>query len=291
MGYKWGGWNDIDDFLGKIDQGYGTGTGGGSNTYEDFSIDCVVGVSCTGFLSRAWHLNEKYTLCYKDPDIPRKFCEITYTIEGVDLGSRQVSLLRKGDAFINDYHTILFVYETKGGEPMVMDSSMPGVRFRRLTWEYLDSEGYRAIRYINIEETSNPRGTIENPFLIESDDLPFIHEWNTRDVVGMEFDRYSAAPLIGHIGPEVVYSLRMDESAVVSMTVTDIKHEGINNDIHLLGSLDRNDEQMAVDCIERADNTITRELDGGIYYIIIDCNNDLPGEYTLTVDLAGAARE
>lgn len=285
VGYKWGGWNDIDDFLQKIEEGYGTGTGGGMNTYEHFSSDCVVGVSCTGFVSRAWHLYQKYTLCYQVPDIPRKLCEISRPVEGVDLGSHQVDALQKGDAFINDFHTILFVYETRDGDPMVMDSSFPGVRFRRLTWSHLASEGYRAIRYVNIREVGNPPGTIAKPLKIQSDRFPFIHEGNTRDVVGMEFDRYSASPAISQVGPEVMYELLMRCPGTVTMTVTDVPHEGINNDIHLLGSLERSDaEMMAVDCIERADNTITRELDNGFYYIIIDSSMDLPGEYTLSVD-------
>jgi hypothetical protein len=284
MGYKWGGWNDIDDFMQKIEEGYGTGTGGGADTYDNYSIDCVVGVSCTGFVSRAWHLNEKYTLCYPDPDIPRKFCDITQPIEGVDLASHRVAALKKGDAFINDYHTILFVYETRSGLAMIMDSSYPGVRFRQVPWNQLASEGYTAIRYKNIEEVVRSSGTSENPITIDSDDFPFIHEGNTRDVVSMEFDKYSVAPIFSQVGPEVVYRLQMNLSASVSITVTNLKFEGINNDIHLLASLQRDDvEMMATDCIARADNTLQADLNIGSYYIIIDSSSDLPGEYTLTV--------
>jgi hypothetical protein len=285
MGYKWGGWNDIDDFMEKIADGYGTGTGGGANTYEYFSIDCVVGVSCTGFVSRAWHLYQKYTLCYPDPDIPRKFCEICQDIEGVDFVNRQLDALKKGDAFINDYHTILFVYETRDGKPMVMDSSIEGVRFRQLTWDYLASEGYKAIRYDNITERTNPLGTIVNPIAIDSDEFPFTHDGNTRDVISMEFDRYSAEPTVLQVGPEVVYTLQMRSPGTVTLIVTDIKHEGIDNDIHLLGSLQRNDVvMMATDCIERADIAITRELDAGPYFVIIDSSSDAPGEYRLIID-------
>ncbi len=284
MGYKWGGWNNIDDFLEKIDADYGTGTGGGADTYEHYSIDCVVGVSCTGFVSRAWHLYQKYTLCYPNPDIPRKFCEICQEIEGVDFVNRQVDALKKGDAFINDYHTILFVYETRDGKPMVMDSSIEGVHFRQLTWDYLASQGYKPIRYDNITETTNPVGTIVNPIVIDSDALPFTHDGNTRDVVSMEFDRYSAAATLLQVGPEAVYELQMKSSGTVTMIVTDIKHEGIDHDIHLLGSLDRMDDiMMAANCIERADNLITRELDQGTYFVIIDSSTDAPGEYRLMI--------
>jgi hypothetical protein len=285
MGYKWGGWTHVDSFVQMIEEGYGTGTGGGADVYEDFPNDCVIGVSCTGFVSRAWHLNEKYTLCYPSPDIPRKFCNIAHTIDGVNLGSHQVDALKKGDAFINDYHTILFIYETRSGHAQIMDSSYEGVRFRRLSFASLASEGYEAIRYENILDDTNPSGTIANPITIDSNEFPYVHKGNTRDVVGMNFDSYSAAPLVSQVGPDVVYELRMRSPGTVSMIVTDIKHEGIDNDIHLLTTLDRNDAGMVgTGCIERADNTLTTQLDEGLYYIVIDSAHDLPGEYTLFVD-------
>jgi len=286
MGYKWGGWTHVDSFVQKVEEGYGTGTGGGADTYKYFPNDCIVGVSCTGFVSRAWHLYEKYTLCYQDPDIPRKFCNIAPAIDGVDLGGHQVDALKKGDAFINEYHTILFVYETRSGHAKVMDSSYEGVRFRQLSFASLASDGYVAIRYDNILDDASPLGTIANPIEVDSDDFPFIHKGNTRNVVGLNFDSYSAAPLVSQVGPDVVYALRMRSRGTVSMIVTDIKYEGIDNDIHLLASLEREDVGMiATDCLESADNTITTMLDEGLYYIVIDSSHDLPGEYTLFVDM------
>jgi hypothetical protein len=286
MGYKWGGWTHVDSFVQKIAEGYGTGTGGGSDTYKDFPNACIVGVSCTGFVSRAWHLNEKYTLCYDDPDVERKFCNIAQPIDGVDLGSHQVDALKKGDAFINEYHTILFIYETRSGHAKVMDSSYEGVRFRQMSFASLAMDGYVAIRYENILDDVDPPGTMTNPIVIDSDAFPYIHKGNTRNVVGMNFDSYADAPLVSQVGPDVVYELRMRSRGVISMIVTDIKFEGIDNDVHLLTSLTREDTGMiAVDGIESADNTITRELDEGVYYIVIDSSHDLPGEYTLFVDM------
>jgi hypothetical protein len=284
MGYKWGGWTGIDEFLQKIDEGYGTGTGGGADTYDDYSIDCVVGVSCTGLVSRAWHLDEKYTLCYADPDIPRKLCEISRVIDGVDFGTREVDALKKGDAFINEYHTILFVYATRDGCAMVMDSSIPGVRFRKLAWGSLAYDGYQAIRYVNITESDSPPGTTTDPIIIQSDAFPFVHEGNTRDVVSMEFSRYSNAIALSQVGPEVVYKLELKTAGTVTMTIVDLKHEGIDNNIHLLGSLAKDETaNMATDCLERADIAITRSLDAGDYFIVVDSAYDLPGEYTLSV--------
>ncbi len=151
VGYKWGGWTDVDEFVEKISVGYATGTGGGLS-YRTIPFDCMVGVSCTGLVSRAWHLDHKYTLNYADPDIPRKFQEITHVIEGVDIGAGRVSEIKKGDALINDYHIMLFVYETSGGTPWIIDSTAEGVRFRPVSWSALAADGYTAIRYNNIVE-------------------------------------------------------------------------------------------------------------------------------------------
>ena len=137
MGYKWGGWDTVEDFVDKIEQGYGTGTGGGGNYYRTFSINEVTGISCTGLVSKAWHLEKKYTLNYSSPTIPRKFQEISHYIENIDIKNHNIKSLKKGDAFINVHHVILFVYESKDGKLKVIDSSAPGVRFRTIDVAYL----------------------------------------------------------------------------------------------------------------------------------------------------------
>jgi len=146
MGYKWGGWDNIENFIQKIKQGYGTGTGGYVN-YQAYSFECVVGISCTGFVSRAWRLDYKYTLNYANrPDIERKFSRITKPVAGIDFRNHKTENLKKGDVFINEGHIILFVYENRDGYPMIMDSSFEGVRFRHLSWSYLAENNYQAIR-------------------------------------------------------------------------------------------------------------------------------------------------
>jgi len=284
VGYKWNGWNTVEEFIQKIEQGYGTGTGGYVN-YEDYPFDCVVGVSCTGFVSRAWHLNYKYTLNYANrPDIVRKFCRITQPIENIDFLKHKTENLKKGDAFINNYHIILFVYENRNGKPMIMDSSYEGVRFRQLNWDNLAYDGYQAIRYNNIKEVTNPLGTRTNPISIPADNSPYIDEGNTRDVVSMEFDSYSSAPEINEQGPEVIYQLQLNTTGTINIHITDLKNEGINNDIHLLSSLNTDASRKAVDCIMSDDNSITQSIQPGIYYIVVDSNKDKPGEYTLTIN-------
>ncbi|MBN2071696.1 MAG: hypothetical protein JW814_09595 [Candidatus Krumholzibacteriota bacterium] len=282
VGYKWGGWTDIDEFLARIEEGYGTGTGG-YVTYEYYSFDCVVGVSCTGLVSRAWNLDEKYTLCYDDSTIENKFCEICEEIGGIDFASYQTEGLKKGDVFINDTHSILFVYETRNRRPMIIDSTSPGVRFRQLSWIWFASNGYVPIRYNNIVDDLNPAGTIINPEVIEYSELPVEIDGNTRNVVSMEFDYYSTAPAVREVGPEMIYELRLDRGSEVRIHVTEARSEGINNNLHLLSSLALDEGRMGVDCLASHDNTISRSLDSGTYYIIVDSGLDTPGEYILTV--------
>lgn len=282
MGYKWGGWTDIEDFLEKIAAGYGTGTGGYVD-YETYPFDCVVGVSCTGLVSRAWKLNNKYTLCYEDPDIERKFCEITTEIDSIDFAAYQTGGLKKGDAFINDYHIVLFVYETRGGNPMVIDSSVEGVRFRQMSWRALASSGYIPVRYNNIGDGPPPPGTARRPIVIGEGDLPVEIEGNTRNMVSMEIDYYSAAPAIRQNAPEIIYVLKLSGPRTLTFSINNLKLEGINNDIHLLTSLDLDESRTALDCIARGDYSITEPLDAGTYFIAVDGGNDQPGEYNLTV--------
>ncbi len=143
---------------------------------------------------------------------------------------------------------------------------------------------YTAIRYNNIRGEINPPGTTENPIIIDSDSFPYTNAGNTRDVVSMQFDRYSVAPEMNQQGPEVIYQLRLRLPGAVSIRVSDIKNEGIDNDIHLLSSLQWSDRFEALDCIARGDHEIVANLDADTYYLVIDSGKDMPGEYTLTVD-------
>jgi hypothetical protein len=288
VGYKWGGWTELDVFLEKVELGYATGTGGGV-TWETIPFDCVVGVSCTGLVSRAWHLDNKYTLNYNDPDIPREFHEITHVIEGVDLGAREVSDLRKGDALINKYHIVLFVYETVYGMAMIIDSSYPGVRFRPVSWYDLASDGYVAIRYNNIVEERDPAGTVSNPIDITWGGNRLDVRGNTRDVVGLEFHKYSCAPTSRQPGPELIYLYEVREEGTLEVSITQFKEEGIDNDIHLLDSLEKDEEGMALGCRARGDERVEAYLYAGKYYIVVDGRNNSPGEFTLSLEFRPAS--
>ncbi|UCC73617.1 MAG: hypothetical protein JSV86_03375 [Gemmatimonadota bacterium] len=282
VGYKWGGWTDVEDFLAKIALGYATGTGGGLS-YETIPFDCVVGVSCTGLVSRAWHLDHKYTLNYPDPDIPRKFQEITHVIEGVDIAAGKVSGINKGDVLINEYHVMLFVYETTDGIPLIIDSSTEGVRFRPVPWSVLAADGYAAIRYNNIVEDNDPPGTASNPIVLEPGQLEMSVEGNTRDVVSLEFHRYSVEPAIGQPGPEVIYQITVNSRGTLTASITEFKTEGIDNDVHLLSSLERDSQGMALGGVARGDNSIETFLESGTWYLVVDSSDNSPGGYTLTL--------
>jgi hypothetical protein len=285
MGYKFGGWDSMDEFLSEIAKGYGTGTAA-PETYEAYPFDCVTGISCTGLVSRAWHLEHKYTLDYPEhPDVPRQMHEITQPLETVDFLKHKTGELKKGDAFLNPSHVMLFIYETRDGSPMIIHSSTGGVRFEKSSWYYLWSKGYRPLRYNGIRDDENPQGTVSNPIVIDSDSLPYTHRGNTRDVVSMEFDRYSTALGINQPGPEAVYELRLESPTALSINVTDFKDEGIDNDVHVLSTLKRGAAREALDCLVRGDREVTTQLDAGTYYIVVDSGVDLPGEYTLRVSL------
>lgn len=282
VGYKWGGWTELDEFLEKVAQGYATGTGGGI-TWEIIPFDCVAGVSCTGLVSRAWDLDNKYTLNYDDPEIPRQFHEITHVIEGVDLAARKVSALKKGDALINRYHVVLFVYETTHGMPVIIDSSFNGVRFRRVSWYDLASDRYTAIRYNNIVDEPDPEGTVTNPIELSTRMDRVTVKGNTRDVVSIELHTYSIVPSLREPGPEVIYTIDIREPGMLEAEITQVKYEGIDNDIFLLESLARDTQGMALGCIAWGDIGIEAAVGMSTYYIVVDGKNDSPGEYTLTV--------
>jgi hypothetical protein len=298
MAYRWGGWDPVDEFLRKIDEGYGAGTGGGADTYDRFPRECVTGTSCAGLVSRAWQLEHKYTLDYADPRIQRKLGEITHAVPGVDPARGVAGDLRKGDAFISSTHVMLFVYETRDHRAMILDARLPGVAFRSISWDWIARNGYQAIRYNNIRDDDEPMGTRDRPIAIgpraplilstpgaSSTTGPWIYEGNTRDVVAMAFDRYSVAPGIRQQGPEMVYSLTLESPATVTLRLTDFVDEGIDNDLHLLTSLRVDETRTAIDCLARGDRSIRLTLEPGTYFVVVDSGADLPGEYTLRVEI------
>ena len=276
MGYKWNGWEDVDDFLDKIASGYGTGTGGYVN-YENMGIpnECFTGVSCTGLVSKVWKLETKHTLNYGDavttPQFRDRSSEITY------------EQLQKGDALINSEHIMLYAYTNRDGVIMIFDSSGEGVSFRPVAWSYLNPRNTMPIRYNLVRDDEIVQGTSSNPILINSSDLPFTHDGNTRNVVSMEYDHYSIIPARNEQGPECIYQLNITSSVSIDVSINDLSNEGIDNSIFILTSLSAENFETS-NCIAWGDTEINIELNAGTYFIIVDSGNDTPGEYSLSIN-------
>jgi hypothetical protein len=139
------------------------------------------------------------------------------------------------------------------------------------------------IRYNNIKETENPPGTVSNPIILSVENDIQIVEGNTRDVVSMEFDEYSGCSIGVQTGPEVIYRFNMKKAEMIEIGITDLKDEGIDNDVFLLRSLDANEKYKALDCIAGDDRKIEWNSVPGTYWVVVDSGKDKPGEYTLTV--------
>ena len=200
----------------------------------------------------------------------------------MDLDARIISGMKKGDVFINRYHVMLFVYETIDGMLMIIDSSFHGVRFRPVSYYELESDRYVPIRYNNIVEDIDSSGTISNPIILQAGLHDVSVEGNTRDVVSLNFHSYSIAPSVSLKGPEVIYAIVVKEDGIIEASINGSRHEGIDNDIHLLESQERDDQGMAFGCIARGDREIRAAVGKGILYIVIDSRNTSPGEYSLT---------
>jgi len=284
MAYKWGGWDTVEDFLDKVEKGYGTGTGGGSDVYRRFPKSAVTGISCTGLVSRAWHLNHKYTLNYnKVFFLRREFQDITQDVPGGNLRSDQLGSIKKGDVLINSGHTMVYLYTGRDGRVRVLHSTTPGVIFQSFDVSELVRNGYKPIRYDNIVETEAPKGTATNPIVLTPGENLQSIEGNTRDVVSMEIDEYSSCSAGSQVGPETIYRYDVTRAGEIEIAVTDFKDEGIDNDVFLLRSIDIGEEHEALDCIAWEDRRIEWSAVPGTYWIVVESGEDTPGGFTLSV--------
>lgn len=264
--YKWGGFDSMDQFREKISQGYGAGS-----YSSDGVLSCITGVDCSGYVSRCWEQTSKYG---------------TSTIHGISSELGSTDNMKKADAFNKaGSHIVMLTYYHRDGSPVIMEAAGGSYRktvFRKTTWSYLN--GYKPIRYDNIENDTNVVGTISNPIKIHS--FPFTDSGNTRNVFSLEIDSYSVKPETPETGPEVIYTFTIENPGTIDLSVTDIQNEDIDNDIHLLSSLNVDSNKMATDALARDDHNIIMHIDAGTYYIVVDSfsssGNDRPGEYTMT---------
>jgi len=264
--YKWGGFDSMDQFRDKISQGYGAGS-----YSSDGVLSCITGVDCSGYVSRCWEQTSKYG---------------TSTIHGIsdELGSTDD--MKKADAFNKaGSHIVMLNYYHRDGSPVIMEAAGGSFRkalFRKATWTYLN--GYKPIRYENIEDDTNVEGTITNPIIIDS--FPFFNSGNTRNMFSLEIDTYSIKPETMETGPEVIYKFTIDTPGTIDLSVFDIQSEDIDNDIHLLSGLNIDGNKMATEALARDDHNIVMHIEAGTYYIVVDSfsssGNDRPGEFTMS---------
>ncbi|HNT26681.1 MAG TPA: hypothetical protein PKH10_00755 [bacterium] len=271
VAYDWGGSMSVATYLSSLAAGYRAGSCSGSSCSTYGVLDCTVGVDCSGYVSMLWGCGHHTTSTIPD---------ISTVIDQ--------SAMKKGDVFNNaGSHVIMYIYTDKStGLPYIMESAGTGTEktvFRRMSsWP---SSSYERRRYDDIADDINVDGTIQNPRVISS--TPYYDEGNTRNVVSLEIDTYSALPGTKEFGPEVVYRIDLQSAGDLTATVTDNQAESIDCDVHLLSSLTIDGNGMAVDALVRDDHSVTRTLDAGTYYIVVDTytgTTDLPGEYTLSVD-------
>ena len=90
VAYDWGGFASLFQFDQRLEDGYGAGSPAFGDVFW-----CTVGVDCSGYVSRAWHTNQKYG---------------TATIHEVSSAIAVDSML-PGDAFNKaSYHIALFTH-------------------------------------------------------------------------------------------------------------------------------------------------------------------------------------
>lgn len=273
--YKWGGFDSIDQFRTKLSQGYGAGS-----YSSDGVLSCITGVDCSGYVSRCWEQTTKYG---------------TSTIQEISSQLGSTSAMKKADAFNKaGSHVVMLAYYHRDGSPVIMEAAGGEYRktvFRKVSWSYLN--GYLPIRYDNIADDTNVEGTISNPVKINS--FPYLSSGNTRNMNSLGIDTYSIKPETNETGPEVIYEFTVGIPGTIDISVTDIQSEGIDNDIHLLSSLNIDSNKMATNALARGDRSIIMHIDAGTYYIVVDSFSssgaDKPGEYTMSASFEADAVE
>ncbi|MGD8699946.1 MAG: hypothetical protein PVJ43_11680, partial [Gemmatimonadales bacterium] len=106
---------------------------------------------------------------------------------------------------------------------------------------------------------------------------------NTRDAVSLEFHRYSPEPESSQSGPEVTYQVVVATRGMLTASLSEVGRDGIDNDLHLLSSLARDDAGTALDCVARDDSLIEIVIESGTWYLVVDSGDGSPGKFELRV--------
>lgn len=260
--YDWGGWVTTAEY----DAALAEGLGAGSHSWHGV-LSCTVGVDCSGFVSQAWHTDQKYgtsTFYQVSTEIP-------------------VEELARGDA-LNDAgsHIVLFTYQTAAGLPVHYESAGDLVSVDSdQGWSAFS--GYVPIRYDEIEDGAET-GTISAPIEI----LAFPYEdlrW-TAGAASDALDRYACAPELDESGPEQLYRLQVEGAGTLSLRLSD--DVGVDVDLHVLSG------PSGADCLARDDSELSVELAPGTWWIAADTyvgGGESPGPYLLTASFTGTLGE
>ena len=131
-----------------------------------------------------------------------------------------------------------------------------------------------------------PPGEPCNPIQIPS--FPYVDRRDTSRATSDAWDRYACSPDTNEGGPEFVYVFDLAQRGVVNAFIDEVDGDGIDVDVHLLGSVDPDE------CLERGHAAVTALLDPGQYWLALDTwvngqGVEMAGPYTLTVEFAPVA--
>lgn len=101
--------------------------------------------------------------------------------------------------------------------------------------------------------------------------LPYADHRDTRDSPSSLVDRYGCAPDTDESGPEWWYTVTVGASGILHAAIDEIAGDGVDVDVHLLGSTDPED------CIARDHVGVDELVDPGTYLVVIDTWVDADG--------------
>lgn len=253
--YGWGGYMTLLEF----DQGIKAGKGAGAQE-SDGILGCIVGVDCSGFVSKVWNAGHYTT---------SNLAEISSQIAKADL--------LPGDVFNKaGFHVAMYTHTLQSGEPALIEAV--GYNTHPNTtggWSWVN--GYLPRRYNKIEKTTagNPAGTTSNPIAIPS--FPYTDSRDTRQSSSSVLDGCAAEPSKSERGPEYVYVATMTSPGTLTVSVQDDAATDV--DVELLTNLN------TAACVGRHDSSLVAQVGCGTYWIVADtfgADASKAGPYTLT---------
>ena len=166
--YKWGGWTEINTFAAQISNGVYAG----DNYCESVSWGSTycVGVDCSGLVSRAWDLSDKYG---------------TYTLPDISTAYSTFNELKHGD-IINKagYHVRLVISDNPTGTINTIESSAVDWRVSYRNYDLNDLADYtpRYYNYIQNLEMASSIVITPNPMIYEEQVTATVSITNFEDV-------------------------------------------------------------------------------------------------------------